>query len=116
LDQFGLWLPPPTIAQQLMYWLLSLWVERPLTTSFAILVPRVMQREWQYLTRHMQQMGEFSADELPAECVPLPLPIPLVLLLCDTHTRILKPRRPKKAPVSAASKRHREQADEMRGM
>jgi hypothetical protein len=116
LDQFGLWLPPPTIAQQLMYWLLGLWVERPLTTSFAVLVPRVMQREWQYLSRHVQQMGEFSAEDMPAGIEQLTLPIPMVLLMCNTHTRVLKPRRPKKAPVSAASKRHREQADEVRGL
>ena len=116
LDQFGLWLPPPTIAQQLMYWLLSLWVEKPLTTSFAMLVPRVMQHEWQYLSRHVVQMGEFKAEDLPDGCNLLTLPIPLVLLVCQTHTRVLKPRRPKKTPVPASSKRHREQADEIRGM
>jgi hypothetical protein len=116
LDQFSLWAPPPTIAQQLLYFLLTTWVERPLTTSFAVLVPRVMQREWQNLSRYVQRVGEYAANTVPCGQQETALPIPIVLLYVAPHQRSLKSRRPKKFAVSTSSKRHREQADKMRGL
>jgi hypothetical protein len=116
LHTFGLWLPPPTLAQQLLYFLLELWIETPLSTSFALLVPRVMQREWQFLSRYVQRVGEYKLEMVPCGRSTDTLPIPLVLLYVSTHTRSLKPNRPKKSAIPASQKRHRQQADEMRGM
>jgi hypothetical protein len=104
------------MAQQMLYFLLGLWIERPLTTSFAILVPRVMQRDWQFLSRYIQQVGEYAADSVPCGTSDSNLPIPLVLLYCPPHIRSLKPRRAPKNAVPASSKRHREQADAVRGL
>jgi hypothetical protein len=44
MNSLTLWLPPPEIAAQLLYFLLTCYVERPLTTAFMIVVPRVLQR------------------------------------------------------------------------
>jgi hypothetical protein len=116
LGQFGLWLPPPTMAQQLLYFLLGLWAEQPLQTSFALLVPRVLQREWQYLSRYVQRIGEYAPMDVPCSRDDTTLPIPLVLLYVPSHTRILKIYRKTKFALPASSERHREQADEMRGL
>jgi hypothetical protein len=43
LNCLTFWLPPPEIAAQLLYFLLTCYVERPLTTVFMIVVPRVLQ-------------------------------------------------------------------------
>jgi hypothetical protein len=95
---------------------MALWVERPLTTSFALLVPRVMQRDWAFLSKYVQRVGKYIVAEVPCGAPSQILPIPLVLLYVAPHQRSLSPRRPKKLAVPASSKRHREQADEMRGL
>jgi hypothetical protein len=45
-DQLTIWAPPPELAAQLLYALLQIYVERPLTTSFLVILPRVLQRRW----------------------------------------------------------------------
>ena len=44
LNQLTLWTPPPEIAAQLLYFLLTCYVERPLTTAILLIVPRVLQK------------------------------------------------------------------------
>ena len=39
LHQFSLWLPPPTIAHQLVAHFLNLWFESLLDTSFTLIIP-----------------------------------------------------------------------------
>ena len=51
-DRCTVWIPPPEIALQALSHLITLWTERPLTTSAVVLLPRILQRQWQSLSRH----------------------------------------------------------------
>ena len=50
LHRLTLWLPPPEMARTLLCHLLLLWVESPWDTGIAILLPRVLQRQWMSLS------------------------------------------------------------------
>ena len=106
----------PTLAQQLLYFLLELWIEAPLSTSFALLVPRVMQREWQFLSLYVQGVGEYKYEMVPCGRSADTLPIPLALLYVSTHTCSLQQNGQNKGAIPSSSKRHWQQANEMRGM
>jgi hypothetical protein len=45
MNRLTIWYPPPEIAAQLLYFLLQCHVERPLTTTALILLPRVIQKK-----------------------------------------------------------------------
>ena len=62
LDRCTVWTPPPEMAQQALFRLLKLWTERPLTTSAIILLPRVLQRRWHRMSRHLHQL---RSDDYP---------------------------------------------------
>jgi hypothetical protein len=117
LGQFTLWLPPPTIARQLLFHLLSLWTELPCQTSFALVIPRVMQREWAFLTRFCLRLKTYLVADVPCNQTTTTLPIPLVLMYCRAHTRVLPPPRRRGAtPLPPGGQWHRQQADAMRGL
>jgi hypothetical protein len=45
-DCLTIWAPPPEVAPQLIYALLQLYVEHPLTAAMILLLPRVIQKRW----------------------------------------------------------------------
>jgi hypothetical protein len=109
------WTLPPEVAAQLLYLFLQLYVECPLTTSFLILVPRVLQKRWSRISRHVLELGVFPRDSIPIAQQSV-LTIPLVLLFVPMHTRTLTaPRLDAPAP-SALRLQHRQHATQMRGM
>lgn len=119
--KFTLWLPPPTVARQLIYHLLVRWAESPWGTALAFVIPRVMVKDWGHLSKHVQRMGNsgrFLWTELPwATDTRYPLSIPIVLLYVAPHLPTLPPpSRTDSPPFSSTGKWHREQADAMRGM
>lgn len=75
LNGHTLWLPPPTVARQLLYFLLALWTECPTTTSMIILLPRVLQRDWNQVSRYVIEIGTYAPTVVPTYSLPL-LPIP----------------------------------------
>jgi hypothetical protein len=116
LHRLTFWLPPPPMARQLLSYLLSRWIESPLDTSFVALIPRVMQREWAYLSRYMSHLGAFKWAEVPCGGDANTLPIPIVVLYTAPHVRTLAAHRKRAPPISTAAKWHRKQADDMRGV
>lgn len=74
-----LWCPPPEMATQLVSKLLLLWCEVPWNTECFILVPRVLQGNWENLSRHVEVISLIQPDEYPFQHTRI-LPIPLVLL------------------------------------
>jgi hypothetical protein len=56
----------PDIAAQLLYFLLTCYVERPLMTAFMIVVPRVLQRRWGRASRHVVEVGVYKYQDIPA--------------------------------------------------
>jgi len=80
-DQFTVWAPPIEMAAQTLTWLLNAWIERPHTTAAVILLPRVMQRRWQRMSRYLRRVSsagevEGTDDSLPLDRADHPLDTP----------------------------------------
>jgi hypothetical protein len=115
-DLLAIWFPPPEVAYQLLYFLLTCWTERPLTTSALIVLPRILQRQWSRVSQQLREVGTYQKSAEPG----LPdshLMIPTVVLLIPTHGRIFPPRhrRLDETPsISATVRWHRQQAELLR--
>jgi hypothetical protein len=115
-DQLTIWTPPPEIAPQLLHFLLLAYVEAPLTTACLLLIPRIIQRRWQSMSRIVQEVGVYQRDDCPFVCYS-PLTIPLVLLLIPFHVRCTPVAdRMDTSPVSAAQRFHEAEKALLRGM
>jgi hypothetical protein len=114
-NRLTFWCPPPKVAYQLLYFLLTCWTEKPLTTSALILIPRILQRQWSRVSRQLVEVGVYQKDCIPG----LPkshLSIPSVLVLIPTHVRTLPRDRVDASPSSATERWHRQQAKLLRGL
>jgi hypothetical protein len=114
-DRTTIWCPPPEAAYQIIFHLLQCWTERPLTTSAIIIIPRILQKRWSRLSRHVVEIGVFPQDEVPHQHSPL-LSIPLVLLYIPPHVRTFPITRVDSPPITADSRWHQEQAGLLRGL
>jgi hypothetical protein len=110
-----IWTPHPEIAAQLLYALLQLYVECPLTTSFLILVPHVLQTRGSRISRHIVDLGVFPQDAIPLARQSV-LTIPLILLYISMHVRVISAPRLDAPPQSTLRLRHRQHATQMRGL
>jgi len=82
------WTPTPEMARQSIASFLDVWVEDASTTSAIFLVPRIMQRDWRNISRHVLDLGETYPSRLPVLCQ-YPSDIPLVLLYIPRYQRAL---------------------------
>jgi hypothetical protein len=80
------WAPPPEIVNQLIHFLLLCYVEAPLTTTSIIILPRVLQRRWQGMSKVVREVGIYQRDVVPIVCH-TNLTIPIILLLIPFHSR-----------------------------
>jgi hypothetical protein len=64
-NQISIWNPSPELAHQAITSFLDLWVERSATTSALFLVPRILQRDWGFLSKHVIELGVFDPRDLP---------------------------------------------------
>jgi hypothetical protein len=115
LNRLTLWTPPPEIAAQLLFFLLQLYVEQPLSTSMLILAPRILQRRWMRLSRFILKIGVYPRVLIPA-MHRLILTIPVVLLYIPPHVRHLGPPRLDAAPTTSNRYLHRQHAAFVRGL
>jgi hypothetical protein len=116
MDHLTLWTPPPEIASQLIYFLLTCYVERPLTTAILIVVPRVLQKRWSRSSRHVVEVGAYKHDDVPL-MHQTEIPIPIVLLCIYPHTRLLPELTRMDSTTKAPDERwHRQQAAFVRGL
>ena len=116
MDQFTIWAPPPEIAEQLIFSLLQCWTERPLSTCFALLIPRVLQKHRHRVSRHVLNMGAFDHDVIPAHWTNQLLKIPACLLYVPSHMRSLTASTMDMTPLSSEQRSHQQQATLMRGV
>ncbi len=114
-DRLTIWYPPPEIAAQLLYFLLQCHVERRLTTSALIVLPRVMQKRWSRPSRHVIEIRTYQREMVPFAQRSL-LTIPIVLLLIPYHVRTYPDIRLDSAPATALRIQHRQQAALVRGV
>jgi hypothetical protein len=116
LDRSTAWFPPPELARQLLSFLLECWVERPLTTSALIIVPRTVPAFWFGLSRYIRELTMFRPAEFPFVNPPR-LDIPIVVLYLAPHVRTLPTKnRLDRPPPPPGSLWHRKQAEAMRGL
>ena len=119
LHRLTLWLPPPEMARTLISRLLTHWVESPWDAGMAILLPRILQRQWSSLSRHVQEVGlcrDITVLPFPPDATPV-LAIPLILLCIAPHHRSLPTLSENRVGTSADAsvvRWHRQQADKLR--
>jgi hypothetical protein len=95
---------------------LDIWVEGPTTTSGIFLVPRIMQKDWGYICKHVMMIGEYYPWTLPGACA-YDSHIPFVLLYIPCHVRCLPiPSLDQSTPATFHRKWHTEQAEYLRGL
>jgi hypothetical protein len=110
-----IWFPAPEWAHQLMDGIVTAWTEQPWHTEAFFVVPRVFQRDWGRVSKHILDMGTFASSQVPdyAELTD----IPCVLLHLPCYVRSLPPLRgvvPPPRPTGYAW--HQEQAEFVRGL
>ena len=113
--QLTFWTPPPELARQALVTFLQAWVQSPRTTSAVFLVPRILQRQWGRVSRHVQEVGTFRPQLLPP-LVSYPSLFPFVVLYVPPFVPMLGPSRLDKPPVAKPNNWHRRQAEEVRGL
>ena len=110
------WTPTPEVARQAITFFLQTWCESATTMGAVFCIPRVMQRSWGNLSKHILELGVYDPDVLPKECLYISL-IPVVLLYVPPFVHSL-PRDRLDAPPLAPQLPpwvHR-QAEDLRGM
>jgi hypothetical protein len=112
-----IWTPSPEVGRQALAYFLDYWVENATETDAIFLIPRVLQRDWGYLSKHIHEIGTFSPCSLPWGCRYDSL-IPFCLLYCPRYTRCLPPpvRLEPAAPACRFERWHQAQAEYVRGL
>ena len=90
IHRWTLWTPSPELAHQAISTFLDIWVESPWTTGGIFIIPRVLQRNWNFMSRHIIEAGVFHPIDLPPSCRYSSL-IPFCVLVCKPHQRVLPP-------------------------
>ena len=84
-----IWTPRPEVASQTISFVLKAWIERPHDSSAVFVVPRVLTRDWQHLSRHIVTLGVLSPHDCPFIHHLLPV---VVLFLSPFICRLPTPR------------------------
>jgi hypothetical protein len=115
-DQTTIWIPSPEISRQALVKFLESWVETPARTRGIFLIPRIMQRDWGHLSKHVREVATVYPSTLPEKCFYQSL-IPSVVLYIPYFSHCLPTER-----MDAHSenryfpKWYEAQADHLRGL
>jgi hypothetical protein len=115
--QLSFWTPSPELARQAICTFLDAWVEDPLITAGIFVIPRVMQRDWGYLSKHILEVTVLYPRELPY-ALQYDSQIPLVVLYIPRYVRTLPmlDRVDQSADHTFYGQWHRQQADNVHGL
>jgi hypothetical protein len=83
-----IWNPAPELTHQALTTFLDLWVEKSSTTAAIFMIPRILQRDWGFLSKHVIELGVFDPRDLPWGCRSHSL-IPFCLLFVPYYVRSL---------------------------
>jgi hypothetical protein len=112
----SIWNPAPEVARQALRCFLDAWVEAPLTTSGLFMIPRVLQKEWAFISRHIHEALVIYPSALPSHSLYSSL-IPLVLLYVPCYVRTLPlERMDESTDRTVYEKWHSQQAEHVRGL
>jgi hypothetical protein len=79
-----LWTPTPETARHALRTFLEMWVEGPSLTAGIFVIPRVMQRDWGYFSKHVHEVAVVYPSTLPS-CLGLTLLVdPLSCAVCPS--------------------------------
>jgi hypothetical protein len=90
LRRWSVWTPSPEVARQAVAHFLDVWVEEPWITGGIFLIPRILQRQWGFMSRSLVEVGTFTPSTLPWGARYESL-IPFVVVACFPHIRRLPP-------------------------
>jgi hypothetical protein len=108
-QQTSMWIPAPEIARQALVKFMEIWVENATTTHGIFLVPRIMQKYWGNISKHVHEVATIYPSVLPEECA-YPLLIPF-FSRCLPDARMDESTKGRHFP-----RWHATQADYMRGL
>ena len=84
-NTFSTWIPPPEMASQAVSNVMNSWVEQPWNSSALFMVPRILTRSWQYLSKSITMVDVLKVGTCPF----IQHPVPVVLLYLAPHVRSL---------------------------
>jgi hypothetical protein len=114
--RISIWTPTPELARQSICHFMDYWVEDACNTAGIFLIPRVLQRDWGYLSRHILEIGTYLPQALPNTLRYESL-IPFVLLFIPFFIRRLEPNRLELSSTPKGHGRwHERQAEHVRGL
>jgi hypothetical protein len=114
--KLSIWIPAPEVARMALVKFLDIWVEGPLITSGIFIIPRIMQRDWGHISKHVVEVGTIYPSLLPHGTAYDSL-IPFVVLYVPPHSRVLPAlRMDERTPPNYHEKWHAQQAEEVRGL
>jgi hypothetical protein len=87
IKQDCVWSLSPTVARQALTAAALAWAESPLDSSHLFIVPRVMQRDFGRVNRHILYLGQFNPKDLAF--LAHPCRVPLLLFYLPPHRRSL---------------------------
>jgi hypothetical protein len=113
----SIWTPSPETARQALRAFLDIWVEGATTTSAIFIIPRVMQRDWGFLSKHVHEIALVYPHDLPSSCA-IRSHVPFIVLHVPPYVRSLPPpdSLDQVAPSTMYPRRHQQQADYVRGL
>ena len=110
--QCSLWAPPAELAYLVLSRFLTLWTEQPSSTSAIFLLPRVLQRQWQRLSRFLIPLLPSPDSAQPKKdtflfsdpSLPVYHRLPIIVLHLRPHTPCLPS--PRLDPSASTIPRH----------
>jgi hypothetical protein len=113
--QATLWFPAPEWAHQVMDGIVTAWTEHPWNTEAFFVVPRVFQRDWGRVSKHIRELGTFASATVPDYGDLTDIPCLVLHLPC--YVRSLPPLRGVDSPARPAGYAwHADQAEYVRGL
>jgi hypothetical protein len=88
IKQHCIWSLSPTVARQALTTAALAWAESPLDSSHLFIVPRIMQRDFGRVNRHILYLGQYDPKELPF-LTNHPSRVPLLVFFLPPHRRSL---------------------------
>jgi hypothetical protein len=110
-----LWFLAPEWAHQLIDHFALAWTEHPWDTEAFFVIPRVFQRDWGRFSKHVIELGTFTATAILDYGANTDIPCLILHLPCYVHS-LPPPRRVDTPSRSQGMEWHREQAEYVRGL
>jgi hypothetical protein len=100
IKQHCVWSLSPTVARQALTTAALAWAESPLDSSHLFIVPRIMQRDFGRVNRHILYLGQYDPKEM-LFLTNHPCRVPLLVFFLPPHRRSLLSKPPHRLDLSS---------------